>query len=169
MKRILLVLITTSLFFLESCKDNDPSCTKTVSADALAKVDQLRLAADIATIEGYLASKSISAQTEPNGVRYVISNLGTGPTPCLESRIKVTYSGRLLFSGIPFDSSSTGVTFRLSDLVMGWQLVLPSIPSGSKVTLYIPSGYGYGTNIAAGGKIPSNSNLVFDIELLEVI
>jgi len=159
------LFIFGGFLLLESCnKDEDPSCTKIVSADKLSSVDQVRLATDIVTIDNYLASNSITAQSEPNGVRYVISTLGTGETPCIESMIGVTYTGRLLSSGNVFDSSTSVISFPLSNLILGWQLVLPSVPAGSTVTLYIPSGYGYGTLGGGGGKIPSNANLIFEIE-----
>lgn len=169
MKKFEIILIGCLIVFLGGCNDNAPTCTKTVKADLLSEVDQTKLASDISIIDSYLLSKGISAQSEPNGVRYVISSLGTGSTPCLENRISVIYSGRLLNSGLPFDSTTTPVTFTLSGLILGWKLVLPIIPAGSKVTLYIPSGYAYGTSVAAGGKIPANSNLVFEIEFVKII
>jgi FKBP-type peptidyl-prolyl cis-trans isomerase len=85
----------------------------------------------------------------------------------------VKYKGTLLSNPDlpPFDESVSGTKFPfpLSGLILGWQLVLPKfVPVGTKVTLYIPSGYAYGASVAAGGKIPANANLIFDIELVAV-
>lgn len=164
MRRIILNLGIVAL--LLGCNPDD-TCTKTVAESELSAVDQTRLAADIITIDSYLAANSIDAIEEPHGVRYVITKQGDGPTPCLESTIRVIYSGRL-FSGTVFDSSTTPVSFRLNQLIIGWKLVLPITQAGSKVTLYIPSGYGYGPQGGGGGTIPSNANLIFDIELVEI-
>lgn len=171
MKQAIVAAILAGFVFLQSCsKDDDPVCTKEVSADDIAKVDKDKLAEDIVKIDAYLASKAITAQSEPNGVRYVINTQGSGSTiSCFEGKIKVKYKGSLLVGGNQFDANSTGVTFSLSGLILGWKLVLPKIPTGSKVTLYIPSGFGYGSFVAADGKIPANSNLIFEIEFLEIL
>jgi FKBP-type peptidyl-prolyl cis-trans isomerase len=170
MKRILVIGFVVGLAFLPSCnKKDDPTCTKEVSAEKLAEVDQTRLASDIEAIDTYLAANSIGgvkyAPTETNGVRYVITQLGTGDKiQCLEGTITVKTTGWLLKTGTEFQPT-TEFSTKLSGLILGWQLVLPLIPVGSKITAYIPSGYGYGSSVAANGKVPSNANLIFDIEL----
>jgi len=175
MTRIFLIIFVLGLVIVQACKkDNDPVCTPSVPADRIAAIDQTRLEADIQTIDNYLATNGITdvqlVPSQSNGVRYVITQLGTGSKlACLENRMTVKYSGSLLVNpDRPFDSSTTPVTFRLSGLILGWQLVLPLVPAGSKVTLYVPSGYGYGVSGGGGGKIPSNANLIFEIELVSV-
>jgi FKBP-type peptidyl-prolyl cis-trans isomerase FkpA len=169
MKNVIIIAVVIGLALLQSCGDDDASCTKVVPAETVAPVDKTRLAADIITIDNYLNSNGITAQSEPNGVRYVITSSGTGPTPCLENRISAKYTGKLLNGGNVFDSSTTGVSFILNRLILGWQLVLPVIPAGSKITLYIPSGFGYGEAGGANGKIPSNANLIFEIEFVAIL
>jgi FKBP-type peptidyl-prolyl cis-trans isomerase len=166
MNKILFIGLMVSFLVFDSCKDDADDCTKSVPSSALTDIDQTRLQSDIATIDNYLIANSIVAITEPKGVRYVITKMGTGATPCLQSKINVKTSGRLLI-GNEFQEETTFTT-KLSGLIMGWQLVLPLIPAGSTLTLYIPSGYGYGVGGGAGGKIPSNANLIFDIELISV-
>ncbi|NJM26827.1 MAG: hypothetical protein HC859_16510 [Bacteroidia bacterium] len=60
----------------------------------------------------------------------------------------------------------------LSDLIVGWKLVLPLLPNGTKATLYIPSGFGYGNNTIRDENneivIPPNSILIFEVELINV-
>ncbi len=164
MKKVIIgILLCGGFLFLDSCKD-DPTCTTSVPESRLAAVDQARLADDIIKIDAFLLSRGIAAQHEPNGTRYVITAPGTGnKIPCLENRIKVAYNVKIMGSGTVLESS-TGSTFTLSGLILGWQLVLPLVPGGSKVTLYVPSGYAYGASVS--GKIPANANLIFEIELL---
>lgn len=170
MKQVIIVGLVIGLAFLQSCGDDDDAkCTKIVDAETLATVDKTRLANDIITIDNYLSTNSITAQSEPNGVRYVITSLGAGATPCLENRMSAKYTGKLLNGGNVFDSSATGVSFLLNRLILGWQLVLPIVPAGSKVTLYIPSGLGYGEAGGGNGKIPSNANLIFEIEFVAIL
>jgi FKBP-type peptidyl-prolyl cis-trans isomerase len=175
MNRLFLIIFVLGLLFVHGCKkDDDPVCTPSVPADRLTSVDQTRLAADIQTIDNYLTTNGITgvqfAPSQSNGVRYVITQLGTGAKlSCLENRMTVKYKGSLLVKPDgEFDSSSSPVSFRLSGLILGWQMVLPLIPAGSKVNLYIPSGYGYGMAGGGGGKIPVNANLIFEIELIAV-
>jgi FKBP-type peptidyl-prolyl cis-trans isomerase FkpA len=162
------VLLCSGFLLLDSCKD-DPTCTTSVPESKLTGINQDQLTIDIGKIDAFLVSKNITnVLIEPNGVRYVINTMGTGSKiPCLESRVRIAYTGWNIQStkSNAFDSSADA-TFTLSGLILGWQLVLPLVPGGSKVTLYVPSVYAYGSSVAAGGVIPANANLVFEIELL---
>lgn len=106
----------------------------------------------------------------PNGIQYQILKEGTGPKPSAGSNIKAHYRGALL-DGNEFDSSfkrNQPFTARLTQLIKGWQEVLPLMPVGSLWRLWIPSHLAYGDN-GAGGSIPGGATLVFDIELLEIL
>ncbi|MEY4930419.1 MAG: hypothetical protein RI909_1143 [Bacteroidota bacterium] len=168
MKQIIALAVVVGLVFIQSCGSDDATCTKVVPAENLASVDQAKLASDIIAIDTYLQNNGIVAQSEPNGVRYVVTTQGSGTKPCLENTIKVKYSGTLLKTGTVFNATSPEVSFKLSGLILGWQLVLPLIQAGSKVTLYIPSGLGYGVAGGANGAIPSNANLIFEIEFISI-
>lgn len=144
--------------------DTEVPCTKEVSAAKLSAVDQTQLAKDIAIIDDYLASKSIVAIKDPSGVRYVITTAGDESRLCLEATVTVTYAGRLL-SGKGFDASVNPISFPLNNLILGWQISFLNFGKGTKATLYIPSGLGYGTN-GSGTLIPADSNLIFDINLI---
>lgn len=165
MNRLLVSLSISALVLLtfQGCFE-DPPCTRAVSQSRIDAVNQTKLQQDIATIDSYLEDNSITAISDPSGVRYTIDVQGSGSKPCIERQITVKYKGKLLSTGAQFDASSNPVTFPLSNLILGWQIILPQISSGSKVTLYIPSGFGYGTSSV--GSIPANSNLIFEIELL---
>ncbi len=168
--KIIAIICIAGLVLILSCSKSDSTCTKEVAAERLSSVDQTRLTNDVATIDAYLTNQNIVAEKMTNGMRYIVTSLGTGEMPCLESRITFKYKGNLFSnpSGTPFDQSTTGVTYTLSGLILGWQLVLPLMPAGSKLTLYIPSGYAYGSSVSANGKIPANSILIFEMELVAV-
>lgn len=178
-------VIIGSLLAIQSCNNDDddegPTCTKEVDESKLTAPNQEKISSDSLLIVQYLQTNEIDVETTEikNNVRYLITELGTGETPCLESNIKIKYRGSLMKTGYIFDPDQETeddvdwqereTTFNLGSLITGWQIVLPSIPMGSKLTLYIPSGYGYGTSGGGGGAIPVNANLIFEIELLEIV
>jgi FKBP-type peptidyl-prolyl cis-trans isomerase FklB len=105
----------------------------------------------------------------PNGIQYQVLKEADGPKPSLNSMVKAHYRGALL-SGIEFDSSfkrNQPFTARLTQLIKGWQEVLPLMPVGSTWRLWIPSNLAYGDNGTGG--IPGGATLIFDIELLEIL
>ena len=105
----------------------------------------------------------------PNGIQYQIIKEGDGPKPSPTSRVKAHYRGALL-DGKEFDSSfkrNQPFTAGLTQLIKGWQDVLPLMPVGSTWRLWIPSDLAYGDNGTGG--IPGGATLVFDIELLEIL
>lgn len=140
----------------------------------LAKVDKTKLASDILVINDSLALWELTpvVLTEPNGVRYVIEEEGTGVMPTLSSVITVKYKAKFLTNGEVFDESDN-LIYPLYNLILGWQTTLPLLSVGTKATLYIPSGLAYGPagviNSNTGQVlIPPNANLIFEIELVEV-
>ncbi len=112
-------------------------------------------------IINYLEENNITAESTASGLFYVIKESGNERHPSATSTITVSYAGRLL-NGQPFDQGSFFTT-SLDRLIKGWQQGIPLIGEGGKITLYIPSGLGYGNQ--ASDKIPANSVLIFDISL----
>jgi FKBP-type peptidyl-prolyl cis-trans isomerase FkpA/FKBP-type peptidyl-prolyl cis-trans isomerase FklB len=72
----------------------------------------------------------------------------------------------LLTTGEVFDQAVNPVSFPLNSLIQAWQIAFPLLSKGSKATLYVPSGLGYGER-GSGTSIPRNANLVFDVELID--
>jgi FKBP-type peptidyl-prolyl cis-trans isomerase FkpA len=128
-------------------------------------VNQDQLAQDIETIDAYLAANEIEAQTHPSGLRYVIKRSGEGDRPNYCSNVSVSYEGKTLNGNI-FDSRSTPINFPLQNLITGWQIGIPLIKEGGRITLYIPSVYAYGAN-GIGSDIPPNASLEFEIVLFQ--
>lgn len=118
-------------------------------------------------IVAYAASNSITATAHSSGLYYQIINQGTGATPTLNSKIFVTYTGKLT-NGTTFDSGTTpaGAGWALGGLIPGWQLGIPLIQKGGQIKLIIPSSLAYGCQ--GYGSIPGNSVLYFDISLTDV-
>ncbi len=173
MKRIALFVIIGLITGLTKCSTDAVVCTKSVAQATLDAVPKTQLAIDIGRISTFLSANSITATEDPSGLRYVVTTLGTGQTPCLSNTVTVSYSGKVLLATGPsagtlatttFDANS-GVAFGLSGLILGWQIAFPKFPAGTSATLYVPSGLAYGTS-SPTTKIPSNSVLVFNVQLI---
>ncbi|MDH5367897.1 MAG: FKBP-type peptidyl-prolyl cis-trans isomerase [Cyclobacteriaceae bacterium] len=132
----------------------------------LTPVEQLQK--DIEIIRTYLAENSIDAQEHESGVFYVIHRQGTGIFPEANSSVTVNYKGNILGQTELFDSNDN-TSFSLLGVIVGWKIGIPLISEGGNITLYIPSGYAYGTRGSPTGGIPANANLVFNVDLLDVI
>ena len=126
-------------------------------------LEQLR--EDIVQIEQYLKDKNLTAQFTASGLRYIITQEGTGGHPTLRSKVTVRYKGYLL-SGSVFDqtSGSATVSLPLANLIPGWQEGIPLLKAGGKGTFLIPSALCYGP--AGTSSIPPNTPLAFDVELV---
>ncbi|MDN3582328.1 FKBP-type peptidyl-prolyl cis-trans isomerase [Mucilaginibacter flavus] len=134
------------------------SCTKSTDPEISNAIQQAKT--DDAAIQAYLtAHPEITNVKDTLGCYYQITSQGTGPYPTLSSTIHVSYTGSLL-NGTSFETNND-FSAVLGTLIYGWQIVLPHVPTGSKVLMFIPSIYGYGTS--GTSTIPANSVLVFNI------
>ncbi len=130
---------------------------------------------DATTIENYLKEKNITnSKKTASGLVYVVHKEGSGATPTAGQSITVNYTGALL-SGEKFDSNVDPAFGHVEPFVFpvgkgqvipGWDEGLLLLNKGSKATFYIPSVLGYGSR-GAGEKIPANSILVFDVEVVD--
>ena len=106
------------------------------------------------------------------GLRYVVEQEGSGPSPETGDRVRVHYTGYLL-NGMPFESTRNReepVDFEVGvgKVIPGWNRTLLDMQEGEKRTAIIPPNLAYGAK-GARGIIPPNSFLVFEVELVEVI
>lgn len=106
----------------------------------------------------------------PSGLRYEITQKGSGPAPALGQTVSVHYKGTLI-SGQMFDSSydrgqPIEMPLQEGSAIPGWIEGLQKISKGSKARFYIPPHLAYGDEGTQG--IPPGSTLIFDIELLDV-
>ncbi|HEY9810492.1 MAG TPA: FKBP-type peptidyl-prolyl cis-trans isomerase [Halomicronema sp.] len=133
-------------------------------------------------IAQFLLAQSPSATTEkisekktvvttPSGLKYIDVEQGTGAEPKAGQTVTVHYTGTLE-DGTKFDSSrDRGQPFSfkigVGQVIKGWDEGVLSMRVGGKRELIIPAELGYGSR-GAGGVIPPNATLKFDVELLRV-
>lgn len=125
-------------------------------------------AADDAVIKGYLETRGINALKTASGIYYTIEKEGMGEHPLPTGKVTTHYKGTLI-DGTKFDSSydrGQPLEFGLNQVIRGWQQAIPLLKKGGKGTFYIPSGLAYGPQ-GAGGVIPPNAVLIFEIELID--
>lgn len=109
-------------------------------------------------------------QVTASGLQYRVIESGDGKSPTAADFVTVHYAGRLI-DGSEFDSSykrGEPATFPAGRLIPGWTEALQLMQVGDKWELAIPSEIAYGAN-GAGGVIPGDATLVFDVELLGVM
>jgi FKBP-type peptidyl-prolyl cis-trans isomerase len=120
--------------------------------------------------QAFLAAnaKKPGVNTRPSGLQYRIIRNGFGKQPGALDSVDVYYTGALI-NGTVFDKTEPGspANFVVNKLIPGWTEALEIMREGDHWQLAIPAGLGYGTR-GAGGVIPPNQTLVFDLELLKV-
>lgn len=107
----------------------------------------------------------------PSGLKYIDQEVGTGDVAVAGKTASVHYTG-WLENGKKFDSSvDRGQPFSFplgaGRVIKGWDEGVQGMKVGGKRKLTIPSDLGYGSR-GAGGVIPANATLIFDVELLGV-
>ncbi|MBW4698343.1 MAG: FKBP-type peptidyl-prolyl cis-trans isomerase [Aphanocapsa lilacina HA4352-LM1] len=112
-----------------------------------------------------------SYTTTTSGLKYLDETVGTGASPQQGQNVTVHYTGTLE-DGKKFDSSrdrGQPFTFRIGvgQVIQGWDEGVATMKVGGKRKLVIPPSLGYGAR-GAGGVIPPNATLLFDVELLGV-
>lgn len=113
--------------------------------------------------------------TTPTGLQITDSKVGTGATPKTGQTCVMHYTGWLYENGAKgkkFDSSvDRGQPFEfpigVKRVIAGWDEGVATMKVGGKRTLIIPPQLGYGAR-GAGGVIPPNATLIFEVELLDV-
>ena len=111
----------------------------------------------------------------PNGLKYTDTKAGDGAAARAGNKVSVHYTGWLYNNGTKgakFDSSvDRGQPFQFTlgahQVIAGWDEGVAGMKVGGKRTLIIPPELGYGAR-GAGGVIPANATLMFDVELLGV-
>lgn len=140
-------------------------------------------AAEKEALAKYVADKKIKATPDEDGLYIIVNKKGNGPKVEIGRQVAINYTGRLI-DGKVFDTSIESVakengifdanrpyeplSYRVGEqsLIRGWEKGVINQPAGSKLTLIIPSALGYGPQDL--GRIPANSSLIFDLEIVSV-
>ncbi|HAE12611.1 MAG TPA: peptidylprolyl isomerase [Bacteroidetes bacterium] len=116
-------------------------------------------------------AKKEGVMTTPSGVQYKILKSGdvNAPSPVMGDKVLVNYTGTFI-NGEEFDSNKSKgapATLTLGQVIQGFNEILQMMHEGDHWMVYVPSEQGYGSR--TGGRIPANSVLVFDLELVQVV
>lgn len=114
--------------------------------------------------------------TTESGLKYIDLKIGDGETAVKGQAVEVHYTGWLDDNGKKgkqFDSSVDrgkpfGFQLGSGGVIKGWDEGVAGMKIGGKRQLIIPPELGYGARGAAGGSIPANATLIFDVELISV-
>lgn len=123
---------------------------------------------EIKHIDDSIAAGKTDAKQNVMGVYYSIIKEGTGKQVSLDDTVVVHYKGYLFSDGTVFDQTKEKpASFPLKRLIRGWQIGVPLCKVGGKIKLVIPSDLAYSIRTRSA-KIPPNSILVFEIEVVDV-
>ena len=129
----------------------------------------------ILAVASFTPAAAQPVTTTPSGLKIIDTQVGTGPMPKPGQTCVMNYTGWLYVNGAKgkkFDSSldrNQPFEFKIGahQVIAGWDEGVATMKVGGKRTLIIPPSLGYGAS-GAGGVIPPNATLIFDVDLLAV-
>jgi FKBP-type peptidyl-prolyl cis-trans isomerase FkpA len=154
----------------DQAKDRDEAFRKDKKA-------QEQLAKDVQILNEWLAKNNITGERTAGGTVIQRISPGSGPVVTKGKYVTVKYKGSTL-AGTVFDTNMDtsfkhpeplGFYAGKGRMMRGFDEAVLTMKKGEKVKIYIPAGMAYGSNPPPGGKIGINENLMFDIELLEIM
>lgn len=110
------------------------------------------------------ATQRLCAARTPSGLGYTMLRPGAGAKPAADATVLVNYIGYLTATGAVFDQNMQ-TPMPVGEVIPGFSQGLQLLSRGGILRLCIPASMGYGAQ--ASGPIPANSDLVFQVELLD--
>ncbi len=166
----LLTLLPVASLLLSSCEH---SAKVEVPPPTVIAPSPTSAAGGLVAGEAFLQQngKKPGVVTTASGLQYRIISSGSpaGRSPTRSDSVRVHYHGTLV-DGTVFDSSiERGIpaVFGVGQVIAGWTEALQLMKPGDRWQVFIPARLAYGER-AMGEKIPANSTLIFEVDLLEV-
>jgi len=155
-------------------KENKPANAEEGKAEKKKDEEPVQNAAEATTAMKKKKKKSkeekvdvVARRTTDNGVKIEITHPGNGAEAKIGKKVTVRYDGRLASNGNRFDKGSIPFRLGMGEVIRGWDEGVKGMLVGEKRKLLVPSTAGYGSQ-GAPPSIPPHSNLIFDVELLNV-
>jgi len=147
-------------------KENNKAILAQIEADKKKKAEEFA-----ANQQKLVDDLKAEMQVTPSGLYYKITKTTDGVSPNRGDEVAVHYAGKLV-DGTEFDSSfkrnqPIDIPIGVGQVIKGWDEGIMLLKEGEAATLLIPSELGYGS-AGAGGVIPPNAWLIFDVELVKV-
>lgn len=147
-------------------KENNKAILAQIEADKKKKAEEFA-----ANQQKLVDDLKAEMQVTPSGLYYKITKTTDGVSPNRGDEVAVHYAGKLV-DGTEFDSSfkrnqPIDIPIGVGQVIKGWDEGIMLLKEGETATLLIPAELGYGS-AGAGGVIPPNAWLIFDVELVKV-
>lgn len=176
-KGYVLILLLTVALSTAACGSGDeeptPESPTVVEVQVEEEAEEAEAPAEEAESDSNesVVVETIEGTTTDSGLQFIEVEAGDGPKPAAGSIVQVHYTGKLM-DGTEFDSSvgRDPFTFTLGQgqVISGWDEGIAMLSEGGKAMLIIPPALAYGS-AGAGGVIPPDATLMFDVELVAII
>lgn len=117
------------------------------------------------TIREWIRQQNIQYKSTDSGLYYYFENKGQGQKIKYTDSVTVQFKGTLLDSTI-FEIEKVPVTFAVNEVIIAWKEVLLMSERNAKIKIIVPPQLGYGNHKL--DKIPQNSILLYEIEIIDI-
>jgi len=130
---------------------------------------EVQLGKEIQMIEDYVLEHSLDVKKTKSGIHYKMESIGNGWGPVLDSKITLNYTGKILNGDTFWSTYDKGEPLKttLRESIRAFGEIIPMMREGGKVKMIVPSILAYGRD-GWKSKIPPNSILIYDLELVDV-